>query len=168
MTAPARTSAPARLVDALLRGWRRLPFVVRWAGVFAVMAFLWWSSARTPVPKPYDPVQALLGNAAHFVAYFGLGLAVWLAAPSAVAPRRLDAAAFAVALAYGVVDEWHQSWVPGRTASAVDLATDGFGAAFAVWFVRHRLGGVPLAWRRGVALVLAGASSAALATFGPW
>jgi VanZ family protein len=165
----AARSAPWRLVDALLRGWRGLPTIVRCGGVAAVMAFLWWSSSRTPAPEaPFDPVVALLGNAAHFVAYFGLSLAAWLAAPAVMPSRRLDAVALAVAVAYGAVDEWHQSWVPGRTASVVDLVTDLFGAAFAIWFVRFRLGGGPASWRRGAALAVCGAAAATLATFGPW
>jgi VanZ family protein len=156
-----------RLVDAALHGWRRLPAGLRWAGVAAVMAFLWWSSSRTPTPSPYDPLRAYLGNFAHFVAYFGLGLAAWLALPPATPGRRLGALAWALAVAYGVVDEWHQSAVPGRTPSAVDLVTDGLGAAFAVWFARTRLGAAAVDVRTGVALALAGAVSAAVATFGP-
>ena len=36
-------------------------------------------------------------------------------------------AAMAVALAYAVSDEWHQSFVPGRGATAHDVAIDGIG-----------------------------------------
>ena len=164
---PPALGACGRLVDAALRFWRGLPAAVRWAGVAAAMAFLWWSSSRSPTPSPYDPVRAYLGNAAHFVAYFGLGLAGWLALPAAMSARRLGAFAWWLAVAYGVVDEWHQSTVPGRSPSAVDLVTDAFGAAFAVWFVRARLAGGPPDWRTGATLALAGAASAALATFGP-
>lgn len=166
MTA-AVPGARGRLVDAALRRWRGLPAAVRWAGVAVVMAVLWWSSSRSPTPSPYDPVRAYLANAAHFVAYFGLGLAAWLALPAATPARRLGAVAWGLAVAYGVVDEWHQSTVPGRTPSAVDLVTDALGAAFAVWFARARLAGGPPDWRTGVALALAGAASAASATFGP-
>jgi VanZ family protein len=162
------SSLPLRVVDAALRAWRSLPAVVRWAGVAAVVAFLWWSSDRTPKPQPYDPVMALLGNAAHFVAYFGLGLAAWLAAPRAMAPRRIDAGAWWFAVAHGAFDEWHQSWVPGRTSSLVDLATDAFGGAFAVWLVRRRLGGGEASLPAGFALLAGGGAASALATFGPW
>lgn len=166
MTAAARGPI-GRFVDALLRLWRGLPAAVRWAGVAAVMACLWWSSSRSPTPSPYDPVRAYLSNAAHFVAYFGLGLAAWLALPAALPARRLGAFAWSLAVAYGFVDEWHQSAVPGRSPSAVDLVTDALGAAFAVWFVRARFAGGLADGRTGVALALAGAASAALATFGP-
>lgn len=169
MNAPAATLAPLRLVDALLRAWRGLPTVVRLGGVLAVMGFLWWSSSRTPAPdQPYDPVIALCGNAAHFIAYFGLALAAWLAAPAGAPARALDAAVVALAVGYGVLDEWHQSWVPGRTPSAVDLVTDAFGAAFGAWFARVRLGPAAPGWRRGAAFAACGAAAAVAATFGPW
>jgi len=160
--------APLRLVDALLRVWRGLPAFVRLGGVAAVMAILWWSSSRQPaLDRPHDLVIVLLGNAAHFVAYFGLALAAWLAAPASTPARALDAAVVVFAVGYGVVDEWHQSWVPGRTASAVDLITDAFGAAFGAWFARARLGPGAPGWR-GAVFAVCGAAAAAAATFGRW
>jgi VanZ family protein len=40
-------------------------------------------------------------------------------------------AALGAALAYAISDEWHQSFVPGRTATARDVAIDGIGIALA-------------------------------------
>jgi VanZ family protein len=34
-------------------------------------------------------------------------------------------------VAYGVTDEWHQSFVPGRSADAIDLVADAVGAGLA-------------------------------------
>jgi VanZ family protein len=58
---------------------------------------------------------------------------------------RLDWAAwtFLIALAFAAVDEWHQSFVPVRQASARDVAIDALGAVLAqvlVWAYAH--------WRR--------------------
>jgi VanZ family protein len=39
--------------------------------------------------------------------------------------------AIVVALAYAASDEWHQSFVPGRTATPRDVAVDGIGIALA-------------------------------------
>jgi VanZ family protein len=39
--------------------------------------------------------------------------------------------AIAAALAYAASDEWHQSFVPGRTATPRDVAIDGIGIALA-------------------------------------
>jgi VanZ family protein len=41
-------------------------------------------------------------------------------------------AAAGLAMAYGALDEWHQSFVPGRTPEARDLVADSAGAWIAV------------------------------------
>ncbi len=46
--------------------------------------------------------------------------------------RWLVAAAAAVAAGYGGFDELHQAFVPGRTASSIDLGYDLLGAALAL------------------------------------
>jgi VanZ family protein len=37
--------------------------------------------------------------------------------------------AFVIAAVYAPVDEWHQSWVPGRDVSILDMAADWTGCA---------------------------------------
>jgi VanZ family protein len=39
--------------------------------------------------------------------------------------------AFVLTLGYAITDEWHQSYVPGRSATIGDVAVDAFGAAIA-------------------------------------
>ncbi len=46
--------------------------------------------------------------------------------------RWLVVAAVAVAAGYGALDELHQAFVPGRTASSIDLGYDFLGAALAL------------------------------------
>ena len=46
--------------------------------------------------------------------------------------RWLVVAAAAVAAGYGALDELHQAFVPGRTASSIDLGYDFLGAALAL------------------------------------
>jgi VanZ family protein len=83
------------------------------------MALLWWLSAQPAtgmgLPHPWD-------KGAHFLAYALLAL-LW----------RLGLGrfwgAFLLASGYGVVDEWHQSFVPGREAFGWDLLADALGAA---------------------------------------
>jgi VanZ family protein len=50
------------------------------------------------------------------------------------------AAALALAVAYGLSDEWHQSFVPGRQSSLWDVAADTVGAGLGIVAVRR--------WRR--------------------
>ncbi len=71
----------------------------------------------------------------HFVEYAGLGL-LTMRASSRTWPGHppLRLAAFAVLLtsAFGLSDELHQAFVPGRTADARDLLADVLGAMLGV------------------------------------
>jgi VanZ family protein len=74
-------------------------------------------------------------KSAHTVAYAGLGILLLFALtqgrPARVTLRR---AVIAVALAsvYGMSDEWHQSFVPGRSAEWADVLADVLGATLGV------------------------------------
>ncbi len=127
------------------------------------MAIIWWSSSRVPGHGEPNLVGELLHNAMHLVAFGTLAGAAWCAWQpgtqfgSVLAP-------VAIAFVYGVVDEWHQSFVPGRVSSAADVLTDvcgGLAVAFALtwwrWRRRPSLGTVAL-------LLVASCGSVVLAT----
>ena len=57
---------------------------------------------------------------------------------------RPDMAAFIFALVFGLSDEWHQSFVPGRMADGWDLLADAAGAL---------LGAAGYCWRYGARAV---------------
>jgi hypothetical protein len=69
-------------------------------------------------------------NALHVPAYLGLSYLIWRGLRG---PRRVRAALLAAVLAtaYGVTDEIHQMFVPGRTPSVTDGIANALGA-FAV------------------------------------
>lgn len=47
--------------------------------------------------------------------------------------------AFVVAALYGVADEWHQAYVPGRTQDVLDVLADSVGALIGVGLLKaHR------------------------------
>jgi VanZ family protein len=74
--------------------------------------------------------EVALRKLAHVAGYFVLTLLLLRALQrSDVAAAML--AAIVLALAYAVSDEWHQSFVPGRTATPRDVAIDGLGLALA-------------------------------------
>lgn len=85
---------------------------------------------------------------AHFIEYFILGVLLMLALTAArgLESRQLMKAGIATALAValGMVDEWHQSFVPGRDSSWKDVLFDGLGAMAAsiliAWLVERRYG----------------------------
>lgn len=71
---------------------------------------------------------------AHMFLYFGLGVFLHMTFRSSDNPvmRRYAAPfAFIVGVLYGISDEIHQSYVPGRTSSVADLFANGLGLMLA-------------------------------------
>ncbi len=112
------TAATARAVGL----WA--PVVLYMAAIFAVSA----------MPEPPSP-PGLDDKTQHFAAYAGLGV-VTLRATAGGTLAGLGPgsalAAWAIAVAYGASDEFHQSFVPGRTQDILDLRADAIGAAAAI------------------------------------
>jgi hypothetical protein len=81
-------------------------------------------------------------KAAHLSEYFLLGVLLFRALRGDAPGFRARWAVMAVVLAACVAaaDEWHQSFVPSRTASAWDVLLDSVGAAIAqiVWRYNSR------------------------------
>jgi len=135
------------------------------------MGLIWALSSRPPSGlEQGSPTGAWLTNLAHGPEY--AALALWLAlalrrAGSDVAPARRTAFWIVVfCLAHGIVDELHQSTVPGRDASLFDVVTDLCGALSAVAVLRSANDRRRFA--RSILLGLAACSAAAaLATFVP-
>lgn len=102
--------------------------------IAALAALLWMGliftlSARSMVPVPPGLSTELTSIAGHFCAYAVLSALLWWAIdPRAMPARQRMVLALAGAALYGLTDEWHQSFVPGRDASLLDIAVDGIGA----------------------------------------
>jgi VanZ family protein len=107
-----------------------------------IMGILYWLSSITGTPLPDDPAHYALfrwispsvQNILHVPAFAALSCAwCWaLRAWQRVQVVRLTAA-FAITAAYGVSDEWHQSFVPGRYASLTDVVLDVGGGVLGIW-----------------------------------
>lgn len=84
---------------------------------------------RPPVPEllSFRHADKLL----HFIGYALLGALSLLGAGARGRVRHLLTAWLAAAL-YGVADELHQGFVPGRSASSADVLADWVGAAAGV------------------------------------
>ena len=74
--------------------------------------------------------EVVLRKSGHAIGYLVLTLLLLRALRRSGAAAAVPVA-MVVALAYAVSDEWHQSFVPGRTATAEDVAIDGIGVALA-------------------------------------
>lgn len=85
------------------------------------------------------PPEVIGDKVAHLIAY-GLLAALLVRALARADWRRISArvvtGAIVVATVYGAIDEWHQSFVPGRTPEVADLVADFMGACLvgvALW-----------------------------------
>jgi VanZ family protein len=157
------------VVEAPLHWWSLRPGWLRALAPIALMVLLWWSSSRPARPGVPAVTLTLLHNSAHVIAYAALAAAVWLwgwcRQPSR--SRWAAALAFAVACAYGIVDELHQFHVPGRTATVWDWVSDCCGALLACLWLRWRLAGESGRPTAILLLLLASLVSVAMATWWP-
>ncbi len=124
-----------------------------WGPAWAMMALIFTLSSMSQLPRVPGGFE-IDDGVAHAVAYGVLSVLLLRALAGArwrgVSGR---AAALAVLLAslYGVTDEVHQRFVPGRTAEITDLIADAVGAASAaslIW-AWHSVGKVPRGTRTG-------------------
>jgi VanZ family protein len=114
-----------------------------WGPVVAYMALIFAISAQ---PQPPLPSQ-LSDKQGHSLGYMGLAITVGRALAGGLAAGtslRTAVAAWAIASGYGATDEWHQSFVPGRSADVNDWLADttgaliGAGACWAWGIIRSR------------------------------
>ena len=81
----------------------------------------------------------LIGRKLVHMAEFGtLCLLWWRALRTAAPPNRALAAAAAIAVLYAISDEFHQSFVDGRSGSALDVLIDTAGVAIAAVTIARR------------------------------
>lgn len=100
-----------------------------------LMAAIYYSSSQSGGgPAPVDSARLVLDwlhNLLHVPAYALLAASWCLALPQRQSwPGAL--LIFALTVGYGVLDEWHQSFVPGRQCSAGDLLLDAVGAGLGI------------------------------------
>ena len=119
-----------------MRKW--LPAMI-WMGCLFILSTEIFSAANTsrfiePVLRLFFPaasaatigaMHGMVRKAAHFTNY---GILFWLLIRGPMAGRPYAALGFCVF--YALLDEGHQIFVPGRTASLYDVAIDSSGALF--------------------------------------
>lgn len=120
-----------------------------WGLVAVYMALIWVISSLQLTP-PVALSFAGRDKVLHAIEYAGLGVLVAHAAmrtwPDRHVARTAAVGAF-VAASWGVLDELHQAFVPGRDADLLDIAADvlggcaGAGARLLVRLRRGRLAG---------------------------
>jgi VanZ family protein len=102
------------------------------------MGVIYFVSAQPSLPRAPEPLlDLLLKKGGHLLAY---GVLAWLylraLAGEANPSDRLRLISLALAVAYAASDEFHQSFVPGRGPSLVDVFIDSLGAMLALLLER--------------------------------
>jgi len=102
---------------------------------YCVLIFLLSSRSQPPVPMTFPAEDKLI----HAAAYGLMGLLSWMTFSRAQRP--LDVVFFVCVCfcsLYGLSDEWHQSFVSGRDASAGDWLADTLGGFLVSTFLLRR------------------------------
>jgi len=125
--------------------------VLSWAAVVVWAGIIFWASAHTGSDLDSGPgllavakraLKAALAGAlgpdadvspiGHFAEYLVFGALLLNALRRHLAPRHAALLAVLLASAYGVSDEVHQLFVPGRMCDAADWLVDTAGATLGV------------------------------------
>lgn len=105
-----------------MRLW--LTALIAWAALIFLL-----SSFPNP-PGPRGPEwQSYLAHTIEYAVFGFLAVRLFSAIRPGAPFLRVAAAAWALAVLYGISDEVHQSFVANRNASALDVAFDAVGAA---------------------------------------
>ena len=113
---------------------------MRWIGRFgppvALMGLIFYLSAQPNLSSGLGTLDLIGRKLVHMGEYGLLWLLWWRA--FGYGGRRAAIAAAAIALAYAASDEWHQTFVDGRSGSPVDWVIDAAGVSLAAGLVRLR------------------------------
>lgn len=102
----------------------------------AWIALSFYLSHQPTLPYPGDLDAKIVSTMGH-VGVFGV-LAVlfwWALGLTGMAFGRRGLLAIVLTVIYGFLDEWHQSFVPGRTPDILDIIADTVGATLAILLV---------------------------------
>jgi VanZ family protein len=104
------------------------------------MAIIFGLSGMPTDDVDHGVLYVIVRKAAHFGEYALLTVLWWRALRTRMTEPAALAAAVAIAVGYAITDEFHQTFVDGRTGSPVDVLIDAAGAATAaaVLAARHR------------------------------
>jgi VanZ family protein len=106
--------------------------VLRWFPALLVMGLIFWFSSQPSEALPvFSWADKIVKKSGHIFGYAMLAFWYWFALGLDYKRRWL---VWSMAILYAVTDEYHQSFVMGRNASAWDvLIFDNIGALISLW-----------------------------------
>ncbi|MBI4300266.1 MAG: VanZ family protein [Chloroflexi bacterium] len=110
---------------------------LRWLLVLAWMGLIFYVSSRSQLPTGHGALGEAVSFGGHLSEYAILGgLLRWALS------ARAGLLTLAIAVLYALSDEFHQSFVPGRNASALDFLVDILAASLAIAALPRLLGAI--------------------------
>ena len=106
----------------------------KWLPAVLIMGLIFWFSSQPSSNLPdFDWADRIVKKGGHMFGYGLLSWAHWYALDMKPNKRWL---AWLLTILYAVTDEYHQSFVAGRSASAWDVFVfDNLGALISIWLV---------------------------------
>ena len=107
--------------------------MLRWIPAFVMMALIFLTSSTPGSRIPFfGDLDIVVKKGGHAIGYGLLGLSYFYALPPRLSTRYRWAMAWLMAVIFALSDEYHQSFVEGRSSSLTDVGIDGLGAAVAL------------------------------------
>jgi VanZ family protein len=106
------------------------------------MAVIFFLSHQPTIEYPGGLDAKLVSTLGHISVFAVLSVLIWWALGLSRLPLgRRATLSVLLSMLYGLSDEWHQSFVPGRTPDILDIVADTFGATMAMlavtWLARR-------------------------------
>src|SRR5688572_26225630 len=101
------------------------------------MAVIFWLSSMSSDEEAQPVWELILRKLGHFGGYAALAALWYWALRRSASIRVAVPTAVAIGLVYAVSDEYHQTFVPGRFGTPIDVAIDAAGIAFAAYVIRR-------------------------------
>ncbi|MCL2499596.1 MAG: VanZ family protein [Defluviitaleaceae bacterium] len=110
------------------------------AGMFIVVRLLEWFPS---IPLSEDMLNFILRKGAHFTVYLILAICITHSLIYYIRGYRLFLVSWGIAAVYGITDEIHQYFVPGRVCAVSDMLINAAGAAAGtglalLWLLRRQ------------------------------
>jgi VanZ family protein len=109
-----------------------------WLPPVALMGLIFFLSAQQDLSTGLGTIDLILRKIAHATVYGALCGLWWRALRNAAPAGRALAAGWVIAVAYAATDEWHQTFVDGRSGSPVDVLIDAVGATAVALLISRR------------------------------
>ena len=121
--------------------------ILRWLPAVTMMILIFIASGTPGDEVPtFEGIDFIIKKGGHMIGYAMLAIACYLAAYGANRNRvRSSVLSLCLAVTYAASDEYHQSFIPGRSATVMDVGIDSAGAIAGVilmnFMIRRRLCG---------------------------